>query len=164
MNLYKIVRWYQPARIVLSLLGLLCLYGCGQRSDKTESAEDSTANTAATKITQPDTLCFRQITSRDSTTLQLVIRDSTVTGALKVLSFEKDRAQGSIQGTLHNNQIVADWQRSGEGVTQAYEVIFALKGDAVTWREGERIEKQGRWVLKNSEQGYTYVLMKTACP
>lgn len=150
MSLYKTAPWQQG----LSLL--LLLYGCSQRSDKTETA-------TTTKLTQPDTLCFRQVIGRDSTTLRLVMHDSTVRGELRVLPFEKDRAQGSIRGTLRNNQIIADWQRSGEGVTQPYELIFTLKGDAISWREGERTEKKGKWVLKNPEQGYTYVLMKTAC-
>ncbi|MBD2754648.1 hypothetical protein [Spirosoma validum] len=152
-------------RTSLLLLTLLFfLYGCNQRSTKTESTPtDSSASASTTAITHPDTMCFRQVVGRDSTTLQLVIKDSTVTGELNVLPFEKDRAKGSIQGILANNQIRADWQRSGEGVTQSYEVVFTLKGDAVTWREGERIEKQGKWVLKNPAQGYEYVLMKTEC-
>lgn len=149
---------------LLLLTLLLFLYGCNQRSTKTESAPtDSSASASTTTVTQPDTMCFRQVVGRDSTTLQLVIKDSTVMGELNVLPFEKDRAKGSIQGVLANNQIRADWQRSGEGVTQSYEVVFTLKGDAVTWREGERIEKQGKWVLKNPAQGYEYVLMKTEC-
>ncbi|UFH55584.1 hypothetical protein [Spirosoma sp. KNUC1025] len=151
----------------LPLLALLVLlYGCGQRSTKTEStaAGDSTQNAVLTTVTQPDTICFSQIVNRDSTSLQLVIQDSTITGELNVLPFEKDKAQGAIQGVLKNNQIVANWQRSGEGITQSYEVVFTLKGDSVTWREGERIEKQGKWVLKNPDQGYEYVLMKTECP
>jgi hypothetical protein len=93
-----------------------------------------------------------------------MINDSTVSGELAVLPFEKDRARGPIEGKLINQQIQATWQRSGEGVTQDYEVVFTLKGDAITWREGERIEKQGKWVLKNPGQGYEYNLLKTDCP
>lgn len=167
MNLYKNLFAGTYGRHFLPFLAvLLLLNGCGQRSTKTDSSPvDSlgSASTSTTAVAQPDTLCFQQVVGRDSTTLQLVINDSSVTGELNVLPFEKDRAQGPIRGTLVNNQIRADWQRSGEGVTQPYEVIFTLKGDAVTWREGERIEKQGKWVLKNPEQGYEYVLMKMNC-
>lgn len=159
----SLCRTIQSPEFISVSLSLLLLFGCGQRSTKTESTVDSTGTTTAARATQPDTLCFRQVVGRDSTTLRLVMQDSTVTGELKVLPFEKDRAQGLIQGTLHNNRIVADWQRSGEGITQVYEVVFILKGDAVTWHEGERIEKQGKWVLANPEQGYAYVLMKTDC-
>lgn len=150
-------------RIVLPFLALLfSLASCGQRTSKTEST--AAADSSGTTMAQPDTVCFQQITGRDSTMLHLVIKDSTVTGELNVLPYEKDQARGLISGMLKkNNQIMADWQRSGEGVTQPYEVVFTLKGDAVTWREGERIEKQGKWVLKNPDQGYEYVLMKTTC-
>ncbi len=153
-------------RTTLPYLSLLFfLYSCGQRSSKTESIQttDSVENSISMAASKPDTMCFRQVVGRDSTTLQLVVQDSAVTGQLNVVPYEKDQARGSIQGTLTNNQVIADWQRSGEGVTQAYKVIFTLKGDAITWREGERIEEQGKWVLKNPTQGYEYVLMKTEC-
>ncbi|GAB3987548.1 hypothetical protein GCM10028807_08050 [Spirosoma daeguense] len=164
MNRFKTYHLLQSVRITaLSFATLFLLYGCGQRSTQSESTTDTSASTSTTTL-QPDTLCFRQVVGRDSTTLRLFINGSNVTGELNVLPYEKDRARGTIQGKLENNQIVADWQRSGEGVTQAYEVVFALKGDAITWREGERIEKQGKWVLKNPEQSYEYVLMKTDCP
>ena len=146
-------------RQICSLLILMgSLSGCGSRSTQTEA----TATDSST-ATQSKTVCFEQVEGRDSTMLQLVINGSSVTGELAVLPFEKDRARGPIQGTLANNQIQADWQRSGEGTTQPYEMIFTLKGDSVTWREGERIEKQGKWVLKTPDQGYQYTLTKTEC-
>ncbi|GAB4045947.1 hypothetical protein [Spirosoma litoris] len=150
-------------RLLVSFTFLIFLSGCGQRSTKNEPSTDSTANGLESTTVLPDTLCFRQVVGRDSTILHLVIKDSTVTGELSVLPFEKDRARGSVEGRLTNNQIQAVWQRSGEGVTQPYDVVFTMKGDAVTWREGERIEKNGKWVLKNPEQGYEYVLMKADC-
>ncbi|WP_229368427.1 hypothetical protein [Fibrisoma limi] len=107
--------------------------------------------------------CFRQIVGRDTTMLTLTTGDSIVTGELTVLPFEKDQARGPIRGTMAANQITAQWQRSGEGVTQPYEIVFTMKGDSVVWREGERVEKQGVWVLKNPAQSYQYVLTKTDC-
>ncbi|GAB4025910.1 hypothetical protein [Spirosoma koreense] len=152
-------------RLIVPIVFLLFLSSCGRKKTQTDSSvtTDSVAVSSALNVVRPDTLCFRQVVGRDSTTLQLIIRDSVVTGQLNVLPFEKDRAQGAIQGTLKNNQIIADWQRSGEGVTQSYAVALTLKGDSVTWREGERVEKGGKWILKNPGQGYEYVLMKTDC-
>ncbi|GAB3687974.1 hypothetical protein GCM10027592_02250 [Spirosoma flavus] len=145
-------------------VSFILLSSCGERKTQTESTTtDSLSNGSATNVAQPDTLCFRQVVGRDSTTLRLFTNGTNVTGELNVLPYEKDRARGTIEGTLANNQIQADWQRSGEGVTQTYAVTFNMKGDAITWREGERIEKQGKWVLKNPAQGYEYVLMKTDC-
>lgn len=144
---------------------LVSLSGCGNRSTETNTAtNDSSAAAVSDAASVSGQRCFQQVVGRDSTTLRLTISDSMVTGELAVLPFEKDRAVGPLRGTLVNGQIRADWQRSGEGVTQPYEVIFAMKGDTVTWREGERVEKQGKWVLKNPGQGYQYVLTKINCP
>ncbi|GAB4035591.1 hypothetical protein [Spirosoma gilvum] len=150
-------------RFFVFLAPLLAIeYGCQQKSSHTESAQ-TTDSLAVQSANQPDTLCFRQIVGRDSTLLQLVRNGSSVTGELAILPFEKDRARGSIKGIQTGQQITADWQRSGEGITQTYEVIFTLKGDSIIWREGERIEKQGKWILKDPSQSYEYVLMKTNC-
>ena len=102
--------------------------------------------------------------NRDTTTLRLVVNGDQASGYLDIKPYEKDRAQGSFQGTLRNNQIQADWQRSGEGTTQRYALDLILKGDSIIWYEGERIENQGRWVLKKPNTGFNYVLIKTDCP
>lgn len=107
--------------------------------------------------------CFRQVMNHDTIILQLMIQGSGVTGELAVKPFEKDKAQGTISGTLINNQIHADWQRSGEGIIELHEVVFMLSGDTVTWREGERVQKQGKWILKNPAHGHEYVLTKIKC-
>ena len=76
---------------------------------------------------------------------------------------EKDRAKGPFTGTLANDRVVANWQRSGEGVTQVHEVNFTMVGDSLLWREGERTEKAGKWVLVNPEKGFQYRLAKIVC-
>lgn len=150
--------------LVFSLIGLLS--GCQSRSSEqanTESADAVSATTATASMT-PDTVCFRQIMSRDTTTLRLVINGDQASGYLKIKPYEKDQAQGSFQGTVKNNQIQSDWQRSGEGTTQRYALNLTLKGDSITWYEGERVENQGKWVLKQPNTGFNYVLIKTDCP
>ena len=148
------MRYFLPLGVLIPFL-----LGCGDGSRRSKTTEKSADSTVAST----DTVCFRQVMKRDTTTLRLVINGSEVTGELAILPYEKDRARGQIRGMLTNNQIRADWQRSGEGVTQSHEITFTLTGDAVTWREGERVEKQGRWVLKEPESGFTYTVLKTEC-
>ncbi len=100
---------------------------------------------------------------RDTTLVRRRISGAAVTGELAVLPAEKDQARGPLTGTLAGQQIVADWQWAGEGVTQVHEVQFTLAGDSLRWCEGARIEKGGKWVLVNPDQGYQYVLGKVAC-
>ncbi|MFD1141653.1 hypothetical protein ACFQ4C_11065 [Larkinella insperata] len=139
---------------------LTVLNSCNSGSQR---ADTSTSEAPSDSSALRDTVCYQQVTGRDTTTLRLVINGSNVTGELAILPYEKDRARGPISGTLADNQIRADWQRSGEGVTQPYELTFTLAGDAVTWREGERVEQQGRWVLKSPESGFEYKVLKSEC-
>ena len=138
--------------VVAAMLALLG--GCDNRSAST---------TASAPPAQAQQVCYRQVLGRDTTLVCLNISGAAVTGELAVLPAEKDKARGSLTGTLTGQQIVADWQRAGEGVTQVHEVRFTLAGDSLRWREGARIEKDGKWVLATPGQCYQYVLGKVAC-
>ncbi|WP_226163844.1 hypothetical protein [Hymenobacter terricola] len=148
-----------------AVLLALMFSGCDNRSAPTTTAPaepGATPPAPATQV-QAQQMCYRQVVGRDTTMVRLLISGATVTGELAVLPAEKDRARGSLQGTLAGQQIVADWQRVGEGQTQVHEVTFTLAGDSLRWREGARTEKGGKWVLANPAQGYEYVLRKVAC-
>jgi hypothetical protein len=152
--------------IRLSMVFMACLLnGCGGRSGQTKTDVDTTTTLSGSiATTKTDSVCYQQVVGRDTTTVRLFIAGTTVTGELAVLPAEKDRATGTISGTRTNDRIVADWQRSGEGVTQVHEVNFTLRGDSLLWREGERVEKQGKWTLVNPDEGFQYKLVKTTCP
>lgn len=140
--------------LAAALLALL-LSGCDNRSAPATKAPTASAPTREA--------CYRQVVGRDTTLVRLRISGATVTGELAVLPAEKDRARGPFRGTLAGQQVVADWQRTGEGQTQVHELRFVLAGDSLRWREGARTEKGGKWVLANPAQGYEYVLRKVAC-
>lgn len=154
---------FQPGPVLSTLFATLLLSGCGDRSGQTKT-ETTAAESGSVVAAQTGNVCYRQITGRDTTMVSLVVDGSAVTGELAVLPAEKDRAQGSFKGTLTNDQVVADWQRSGEGVTQVHEVNFTMAGDSLLWREGERTEKGGKWVLVNPDGGFQYKLTKVDCP
>ena len=143
-----------------TLLGLLS--GCGDQTGQT-NATTGAAPPLSAPAAQTGQVCYQQVVGRDTTTVRLAISGATVTGELAVRPAEKDRARGTFRGTLASNQIVADWQRAGEGVTQVHEITLTMAGDSLLWREGARTEKQGKWVLVNPSQGYQYVLRKVAC-
>ncbi len=144
------------------LLIALLLTGCGDRSGQTKTGTTATASESVVAA-QTVNVCYRQVTGRDTVLVSIVIDSSAVTGELSVLPAEKDRAAGPFKGTLTSDRVVANWQRSGEGVTQVHEVNFTMVGDSLLWREGERTEKQGKWVLVNPDKGFQYKLAKVAC-
>lgn len=146
--------------IILSLIGM----SCQSNSSSTESdlpASSTTISDASTQ--QPDSLCFREILSRDTTTLRLVLTGDRASGQIDINPYEKDRARGSFTGTRSGNTITADWQRSGEGMTETYALTLTLSGDSISWGEGERMQQQEKWVLKQPGGTYRYRLAKTAC-
>lgn len=148
---------------LLAVMYIMCvLSGCNGRKQTDTETVATTTDSAATALT--DRVCYRQVVGRDTTLVRLTIDGAAVTGELAVLPAEKDRATGQFSGTLTNDQVVADWQRSGEGVTQVHQVNFTMAGDSLLWREGERVEKQGKWVLVNPNKGFQYVLTKVDCP
>lgn len=144
------------------LLAVSLLTGCGDRSGKTDQTTTVTESGSAV-APQTVAVCYQQVMGRDTTMANVVINGSVVMGDLTVMPAEKDQAKGPFRGTLTNDRIVADWQRSGEGVTQVYEVNFSMVGDSLLWREGERTEKQGKWVLVNPDKGFQYRMAKIIC-
>ncbi|GAB2580237.1 hypothetical protein [Spirosoma areae] len=152
-------------RISYFLLALAV--GCQSNSsqqDTSDSTQSRSASELASVSDAPDTLCFWRNQQRDTVTLRLITNGQQATGYIDSKVYEKDRAQGPFEGTIHNNQINANWKRSGEGVTQPYALDLTLNGNTISWQEGERVEQQGKWVLKEPATGYTYVLTKTNCP
>jgi len=146
-------------RIWLISSSMLLVFSCQSHSSKQSSSESAAATLPKTSATS-DTLCFQQILKRDSTTLRLIVNGAQASGYLDINPFEKDRARGSFQGKITGNKIRADWNRSGEGVTQFYSLDLTLNAIAISWHEGERVKKQGVWVLKQPTRGYAYVLNK----
>ncbi|AWM32547.1 hypothetical protein [Hymenobacter nivis] len=121
---------------------LALLSGCDNRSASTTSSPP--AETAATApAAQACQVCYRQVLGRDTTLVRLSISGAAVTGELAVLPAEKDHARGPLSGTLIGQQIVADWQRAGEGQTQVHEVTFTLTGDSLRWRTHRKRRQMG---------------------
>ncbi|GAB3569958.1 hypothetical protein GCM10027578_25370 [Spirosoma luteolum] len=154
-----------PLRLPVPALLLLGLVSCSSPSRQQEAtATADSALRAAETTPVSETSCYRQTLNGDTTTLQLVLTGDRATGDIHIQPAEKDRADGSFSGTRTGNQIRADWQRSGEGMTQRYDLDLTLSGDSISWGEGERVEQNGRWVLKQPGGTYRYRLAKTDCP
>lgn len=153
MIIYRVV--LPPVLILLIALGS----SCGSRNQAQQTTEVADSKFSVTS----DTLCYQQVIGRDSVRLQLFTKGTRVTGSLVLRPYEKDRAQGPVTGTRTGDEIIAEWQRSGEGITQVYAMNFVVTADTVRWRDGERVETGGKWLLKNPEEVFQYKLAKVDC-
>ncbi len=149
--------------LILPLVEMSCQSGSssGNNPDSTAVTQPTDTSTA---LALPDSLCFRQTLNRDTTSLRLKLTGNRVSGQIDVNPYEKDRARGPFTGTRTGNTITADWQRSGEGITETHVLTMTLSGDSISWGDGERVQQQGKWVLKQPGGTYRYALAKAGCP
>jgi hypothetical protein len=149
--------------LAFPLIGFSCQSGSSSSKNSSDStAVTQTANTS-TASALSDSLCFRQVFNRDTTSLRLQLVGNRVSGQIDINPYEKDRARGPFVGTRTGNTITADWQRSGEGMTETHVLTMTLSGDSIAWGDGERVQQQGKWVLKQPGGTYRYALAKIAC-
>jgi hypothetical protein len=81
--------------------------------------------------------CFRYINNRDTVTLKLVVVGENISGELVYDYFEKDRNVGSIQGTIKDSILIAEYLYMSEGTQNKRPVIFKKTGDSYTEGSGE---------------------------
>ncbi|WP_221390733.1 lipocalin family protein [Dyadobacter sp. NIV53] len=93
--------------------------------------------------------CYAYMGKKDTAFMHINIADSIVTGNLKYAIFEKDSNDGTLQGKLKNDTLLANYTFVSEGVESVREVVFLKKGD--DWLEGfgEVEEKAGSVIFKD---------------
>jgi hypothetical protein len=123
----------------------------------------STAMDACGGMTASAGCRYHQVERSGSTLLWLMIDGVMVMGGAAVLPFKTAKARRPTLATLTRNQIRANLQQAVEGTTGPCEVVFTLRWDIVSLREGERVRKEGKWGLKAQAQGYACVFTKSAC-
>src|SRR5919112_926036 len=78
-------------------------------NDTAQSSQTIHNNISDTVVTnqKPVVLngCYQMVLKRDTATLRLAVKDSTVTGDLQYHYYEKDRNTGTLKGVLRNDTI-----------------------------------------------------------
>lgn len=140
------------------------LFSCNS-SDISNTSEDSTiANTSVNDLS--GSYCYSYIKNKDSITLQISIAGTNVTGKLNYNLFEKDANSGTINGTLKNEMLIADYTFASEGTQSVREVAFLLTDSTAREGYGEMEEKNNRMVFINPAQisfDNSFVLLKEDC-
>lgn len=71
--------------------------------------------------------CYAYMGKKDTAFMHINIADSIVTGNLKYAIFEKDSNDGTLQGKLKNDTLLANYTFVSEGVESVREVVFLKK-------------------------------------
>ncbi|MEO7523324.1 MAG: hypothetical protein ABIT58_04480, partial [Ferruginibacter sp.] len=118
------------------LLFILFAVSCNSQSDKENSSGEN--NTDSNTVTEkndamaPDISgCYAYHVKQDSALLKLDISGTNVTGTLSYHLYEKDNNAGSINGTLQDSLIIADYTFESEGMTSVRQVVFKINSNTL---------------------------------
>lgn len=129
---------------------------------QTTTAND-TAATTDTTITQANgpaavsSLCFLRTEgnrNQDSTTIELVVKNDTITGEMNWLPSLKDGRRGFLKGKKDKDIIRAMWTYKQEGITDSMAVEFKLTGEQLSQKQFKTDPKTGKQ-LTDDAAGYT---------
>jgi len=141
------------------LTSVLVLAACNNNAEQSSATAETkdTSKQEEINIQVPNTVCYLNVTGKDSIFLKTEIFPNVVTGTLKYKFFEKDNNYGEIDGTLRGDTLIADYKFMSEGVQSVRKVMFLITGSAATeiyeaTESKESIFKKGT------------VLQKISCP
>ncbi|MEO6071029.1 MAG: hypothetical protein ABIN57_06890 [Chitinophagaceae bacterium] len=96
--------------------------------------------------------CYEMVFKKDSAEMNLILKDTVVTGTLHYNFYQKDENKGTIKGVLRNNMIYADYTFQSEGMTSVREVIFKIEDGDLVQAFGDIEEKNGKLYYTNKDQ------------
>lgn len=134
-------------KVIYPVLCLLVLIGqsCNNQEPASTAGKDSLAvDTGTIPPPVPDTRCYAWRSGRDTVWLKVNFADTIATGELVYDFFEKDRNQGTIDGRLAGDTLLADYTFRSEGATSIRQVAFIISDTSALEGYGPVNEKNGR--------------------
>lgn len=122
------------------------------QKDTAQSSQTIHTNVTDTVVTNATPMvltgCYQMILKRDTATLNLTVKDTTITGDLRYDWYEKDGNTGTLNGVLRNDTIYADYTFQSEGMTSVREVVFKIQDGGLQQGFGELNEQGGKIVFR----------------
>lgn len=81
--------------------------------------------------------CYSMISNRDTASLQLIIRDSVITGSISYNLYQKDRNDGTFQGEIIDGMLLTWYMFRSEGVMSVRQEVFRIGKDQLWPAVGE---------------------------
>ena len=139
------------------LAAILILFSCNNNKIKQQQADETQARKGDTEITAADTSsldktmtgenCFAYIKNHDTILLKMNLKNGIVTGNLTYNLYEKDKNSGTLNGTLKNDTLLANYTYLSEGTSSERQVIFLVKGNVLVQGTGSMKEQNDRFVF-----------------
>jgi predicted SnoaL-like aldol condensation-catalyzing enzyme len=133
--------------LALACIATLFLAACtsSTKTEVTDSLGSNDTLVADGKDTaEVYSVCFLNSMGKDSTAVELMVKGDKVTGHLNWMPYEKDSRKGTLEGTIKDDTIRANWTFMQEGMTDTLAVNFLLKGETLAQKPLKFNSKTGR--------------------
>lgn len=97
----------------------------------------------------PESGCYLSVMGNDSIWLKTEVFPNVVTGTLRYDFSEKDDNEGTFEGKLYGDTLVASYQFYSEGKISTREVAFKLSKDTAVEGYGDVSENENGFVFEN---------------
>jgi heat shock protein HslJ len=154
--------------LFLVLFVTLAVISCNNRMNKNPAAAipEDTAKPIGNQIMVPVTSCYLGSNGKDIVMLKLEVFPNVVTGTLSYQLHEKDKNNGTIEGKLTGDTLLANYTFMSEGEQSIRQVIFLVGDSMVSEGYGAQQLTDGKMVFKNLKEinfGAGMPLKKVSC-
>ena len=126
---------------------------CNSGSSATQTVDTSNSKgidtTTKATILVPDVRCFRSSKGRNTIYLKFEKFPNVVTGELEYNFYEKDSNQGTIDGVLKGDTLIAAYTFMSEGKRSVRQVAFLIKDSTATEGYGDVKKRKDSILFKN---------------
>jgi len=139
---------------IKALLAFMLLAGSCNNEGKTSTQVEKDSMTPANVVVK-DTLlsgCYFQIVNRDTSSLQLQKKDSSLTGALSYSIYQKDRNDGTVMAEQSGDIIKGWYLFKSEGIISVRQVAWKISGEELWPATGEVMQKNDTTMFAKPDQ------------
>jgi hypothetical protein len=126
--------------LIISLLIIACNNSGGSANDNDTAANGPVEVDIMPQAPPIDSAiqgCYSMINNRDTASLQLIIKDSAISGSLSYNLYQKDHNTGSFQGEIVDGMLLAWYMFKSEGVMSVRQEVFKIGKDELWPAIGE---------------------------
>jgi hypothetical protein len=138
--------------LVATLLGALVLAACKNETQNGKTELQTPAENQLSNVEKgmPEIACFRYVSEKDTILLQMEKIDTEVAGTLSYNYFEKDKNDGTFEGSMVGDTLFATYTFGAEGRTSVREIMFLKNGTRLLEGFGEIERGNGKMQFKKN--------------
>ncbi len=138
-------------QLIFALFLVISFVSCKNetRNEEPELLVPEETDIMESDVNTPEISCYRFVSVKDTVLLQMEKMDGDVAGTLRYNYFEKDKNDGTFEGTMVGDTLFADYTFNAEGSTSVREVMFVKKGNKLIEGFADVEEANGKMKFKD---------------